>query len=342
MISAGLNNHTPPYVALRKLMNGFQVSQAIHVAATLGIADLMSEQPRSVTELAVATQTHPPSLYRLLRALASVGIFREEANRSFALTPMGACLRKDAAQPAGSWAAFIGRPEYREAWGQLLHSVRTGENAFRHVYGLSVWEYRERNPEAGAAFDQAMSAGSRATANAVIEACDFARSQCVVDVGGGQGVFVAVALVNYPSLRGIVFDQPHVVERAQHVLRDLGVDDRCRIVGGDFFKEVPTGGDAYVLRFILHDWEDKEAVAILKSCRRACGRGGRLLVIEREVGAPNEGADTKFSDLNMLVSPGGRERTREEWQTLFLQAGLSLRRSTPTEVSLSVLEATPS
>ncbi len=330
-----------PAATLLDLVNGFRVSQAIHVAATLGIADLLEKGPQRVEDLAAATRAHPRSLYRLLRALASVGVFREDADRRFALTEIGDCLRSDAPEPVGPWALYIGQPEYWHAWGQLLHSVRTGENAFHRIHGMSAWEYRARNPAAGEIFDGGQTSHSRRAAESVIKAHDFARFGCVVDVGGGQGALLAGILGKHLSMRGVLFDQPHVVAGAGQVLQAAGVAGRCQVVGGDFFETIPDGGDAYVLKSILHDWEDEQATSILRTCRRAMGPNGKLLVIEREISPPNEGAGSKFGDLNMMVILGGRERTREEWATLFAGSGFRMVGVNPTDAGLSIIEGVP-
>lgn len=330
-----------PSTALLDLINGFRVSQAIHVAATLGIADRLKNGPRSSDDLAAATGTHAGALYRLLRALASVGVFREDADRRFALTPLSECLRSDAPEPMGPWAVHIGQPEVWRAWGGLIDSVRTGENAFCRVHGVNVWKYYARNPEAGAIFDRAMTGLSRRQAHAVLNAYDFQRFRCVVDVGGGHGTLLSAILAKHPSVRGVLFDQAHVVAGAEPMLQAAGIADRCQVVEGDFFEALPGGGDSYVLKFILHDWEDAQATAILRSCRRAIASNGRLLVIDAEVGPPNQGATGKFRDLTMLVHPGGRERTREEWAALFAAGGFRLMGATPTEAGLSVIEGVP-
>ncbi|HEU0169745.1 MAG TPA: methyltransferase [Chloroflexota bacterium] len=330
-----------PAATLTRLVNGYQVSQALHVAATLGIADLLRAGPRSAEDLATATSTHEGALYRLLRALASVGVFREEAGRRFALTPLGDCLRSDAPEPVGPWATLIGEAYYWQAWGHLRHSVRTGENAFRALHGMDVWAYREGRPEASVVFDRAMTGNSRRVAEAVLAAYDFSRFACVVDVAGGQGAFLGAMLSRHPSMRGVLFDQPHVVAGVAEVLAGAGVAERCRVVGGSFFDAVPEGGDAYVLKAILHDWEDEEATAILRTCRHAMGSAGTLLVVERVVGAPNEEAATKFSDLNMLVMPGGRERTLDEYAVLFSAAGVRLAGATPAGAGVNVIEGVP-
>lgn len=326
-----------PPAELMRLVNGYQVSQAIHVVATLGIADLLKDGPRTSDDLAAAAGVHPRSLYRVLRALAAAGVFHEGSGRSFALTPMGDCLRSDAANPVGSWAAFVGRPYYWQAWAHLLHSVRTGENAFTHVHATDVWHYRAEHPEESAVFDRAMSGIARGVAEALVASCDFADFACVVDVGGNQGALLAVILAHHPGLRGILFDQPHVVAGAE-----LGaVADRCEIVSGSFFEHVPEGGDAYILKAILHDWDDAAATAILQTCRQAMARTAKLLVVERLIGPPNESPSDKFSDLNMLVSPGGQERTSDEMAALFAAADFRLIRALPTGTHLSVIEGVP-
>jgi hypothetical protein len=327
-----------PSVALRRLVNGYQVSQAIHVAAKLGIADLLGDGPRGSDELAVATGTHAPTLYRLLRALASVGVFREEDGGRFALTPLGECLRSDAPEPVGGWAAFIGEPYHWQAWSALTHSVRTGENAFRHVHGMDPWTFREAHPELSVGFDRAMMARSRQVSQSVLAAYDFGRFASVVDVGGGNGAFLATILAKYPGMRGVLFDQPHVVAGAAPILEGAGVTDRCLVVGGSFFEEVPAGYDAYVFKAILHDWDDERCFQILRTCRRAMAESAALLVVEQELGPPNEGAAAKFSDLNMLVAPGGQERTPEEYAALFGATGFGFAGWVPTRIGVSVFQ----
>jgi precorrin-6B methylase 2 len=327
--------------ALMRLINGYQVSQALHVVATLGIAELLGGGPRTSQQLAAAAGADPGALYRVLRAVAAVGVFSEGAGQTFSLTPLGECLRSDTPSGLGGWAAFIGRPYYWEAWAHLLHSVRTGENAFHHVHGTDVWGYRSQHAEEGAVFDHAMTALSRDVAEAVVSAYDFSPLGCLVDVGGGQGSLLASILMANPGLRGILFDQPHVVARAEQVLRAAGIVDRCQVVPGDFLKAVPEGADGYVLKAILHDWDDAAAIAILQVCRRVMKPEARLLVLERLIEPPNEGPETKFSDLNMLVAPGGQERTREEFEALFAAAGFRLTKVVTTATRLSVIEGVP-
>jgi hypothetical protein len=330
-----------PTAALRRLVNGYQVTQAIHVAATLGIADLLRDGQRTSDELAAATETHAPSLHRVLRALAAVGVLHEDDGGRFSLTEIGACLRSDAAEPVGGWAAYVGRPSHFAAWSNLLHTVRTGENAFRSVHGCDVWEYRVHHPGDGAVFDRAMTDTSRRANRDLLEAYDFARFGRVVDVGGGHGALLAALLRAHPQMHGVVFDQPHVVAGAPAVLEAAGIADRCEVVGGSFFDGVPPAADAYLLKAILHDWDDEDAVRILRACRDAIAPDGALLVVERELGDPNENPDAKLSDLNMMVGPGGRERTTDEFSALLAAGGFALQRVVPTAIGLSVFEGRP-
>jgi hypothetical protein len=316
---------------LKGLIEAHQLSQAICVAAELDIADLLADGARTSDDLADATRTNADALYRLLRALASRGILREDEGRLFALTELGEPLRSDAPDSVAAIAAHVGRPYIREAWSALGEAVRTGENAFRLVHGMSNWEYRAQRPDDNAAFDRYIGASTRRGARALLDAYDFGRFGTIVDVGGGNGTLLAALRAEHPALRGILFDQPHVI---------AGVDpaNGLELVSGSFFESVPDGGDAYILKWILHDWEDTEAIAILRTVRRT---GGTILVIERLVAPPNEGPETKLTDLNMLVGPGGRERTLEQYRALFEAGGYRLVGATATAGELHVLEGEP-
>lgn len=328
-----------PAVQMMGLINGYQVSQALHVVATLGIADLLRDAPRSSDALADSVEADRDAVYRLLRALAAVGVFHEDADRAFSLTELGACLRSDAPEPVGPWAAHIGRPYYWQVWSHLLHSVRTGEYAYPHVHGVSSWEYRVQHPEENAIFDAAMTGITRGLTEAVVAAYDFAPFACVVDVGGGQGQLLGSVLAANTHLRGILFDQPHVVTQADKRLEGMGVRERCEITGGDFFIGVPQG-DLHMMKVVLHDWSDEQALAILRNCRAAVTPGGRVLVLERVIGAPNIAPAEKFADLNMLVAAGGRERSHDEFVELFAAAGYALTRVLPTGTHLHLIEGT--
>jgi len=325
-------------MALRRLINGYQVTQAIRVATILGIPDLLADGPRTSDDLAAATGTHRGALYRLLRALAAAGIFREEGEQQFALTELGKRLRTDVPDSLAGWAAFVGEPYHWLVWGDLLHSVQTGEDAFHHVHGTDPWTFRASDPERSIGFDRAMAAVSSQVAAAVLAAYDFGRFDTVVDIGGGSGTFLAAILAKHPTMQGILFDLPHVVAGAGPVLAAAGVADRCTVGEGSFFESVPTGGDAYVLKAVLHDWDDQSCIRILQTCRRAMTAGTVVLAIERDLGLPNQNPDGKFSDLNMLVATGGRERTPEEYSRLFALAGFRFVGATPSAIGTGVFE----
>lgn len=323
---------TDPPRSIVQLVNGFQVSQAIHVAATLGLADLLADGPRTSDDLAAAVDAHAPTLYRLMRALAAVGVFKELDGHTFELTELGAPLRSDHPESVHGWAAFAGRPYFWAAWTDLLHGVRTGEHPFRHVHGTDPWTYRAQHPEESALFDGAMASNTRRADTALLEAYDFGRFGVIADIGGGNGAFLSALLSAYPQLEGVLFDQPHVVANAV-------VGERCRVVSGSFFESVPEGADAYTLKMIIHDWEDEPCIQILRNIRTAMPAHGAVLVIERELGPPNENPAAKFSDLNMFVAPEGRKRTTEEYAALFAAAGLRYVGATPTSIGWSVFEA---
>jgi hypothetical protein len=328
-----------PRDALWRMTNAYQVSQAIHVAASLGIADHLKDGPRSVEELAAATGSRAPSLYRLLRALASVGIF-VEADGRFDLTPLAEYLRSDVPGSVRAWAIMIGRPYAWSTWSSLWESVATGEPAFPALHGMSAWEYRAAHPEEGAIFDAAMNSLATTAAGAVVDSYDFSEIGVLADVGGGQGELLAGILAANADMRGILFDQPHVVAGAAPVLERAGVADRCEVVGGSFFEAVPRGADAYLLKSVIHDWDDPPAVEILRRCRAAIPDTGKLLLVEYLVRPGNEPDPLKFRDLMMLVMVGGRERTVEDFRRLYAEAGFQLTEVVPAP-PYHVIEGVP-
>lgn len=330
-----------PSIELMRLINGYQVSQALHVAAMLGVADQLRQGPKSFDDLAQAVGTHPRSLYRLLRALAAVGVFQETGSKEFSLTPLGVCLTSDAPGSRRNYARWIGTPGQWRSWGNLLHSIKSGENAVRFTYGIDAWTYRKQNPEEQAIFDSAMTGNSRSEAQAVLEAYDFSRFSCVVDVGGGQGFLLKEILHACPAARGILFDQPQVIVSADEALASAGLAQRCGTVAGSFFGSVPVSGDAYIMKAILHDWDDPASVQILQTCRRAMSPNATLIVIERIVGPPNENPEGKFSDLNMMVQYAALERTHQEFNDLLKIGGFEMSEVVPTRCPLSIIVANP-
>lgn len=320
---------------LVQLINGFQASQAISVAAALGLADQLRDRPADAAEIAHAIGAHPDALYRLMRVLAGIGVVEYVGTDRFALTAMGELLRRDASGTCAPMAELFGRPNVWQAWGDLLHTIRTGDTAFDHVHGCSVWEFRSRYPDEAGVFDRAMASGTGRFAQAVLDAYDFGRFEHVVDVGGGDGIFLAKILERHPGIRGTLFDQPHVIARSG--TPDPQIANRRQLVAGDFFKSVPEGGDAYLLKWILHDWSDTASVEILKSCRRAMTRESRLLVAEYVLDTENS-SDAALMDLTMMVMNGGRERTRKEFSSIFAAAGLRLDSVTSTTTPFCLLE----
>lgn len=336
------NPHTAsPSPTLLNLIVGSWVSQAIAVAARLGIADLLEDGPRAAAELARATGQNPDALYRLLRALAGVGIFAEDDAGLFELTPLADNLRSRAPASLRAYAVFVGDDCYWRAWGQLQHSVRTGECAFEQVFGLPLFDYLAQHRDLAEVFDAAMTSRGNVENRAIAAACEVPQGT-IVDVGGGRGSLLAALLRGNPRARGILFDRPHVIAGAAAPLREAGLQDRCQRVGGDFFERVPAGGDLYVLKKIIHDWDDDRARAILANCRAVMAGDSRLLLLEEVIKPGNAPAFGKLLDLQMLVqTPGGRERTGEQYRTLLGAAGLRLTRIAPTDCPLSLIEAVP-
>jgi hypothetical protein len=330
----------PPHATLLQMMTGYWVSQALYVAAKLGVADLLADGPRPVEALAAATQTDTLSLRRVLRALASVGVFTEARPGTFALTPLAALLQTRTPDSMRALAIMYAEEQYR-AWGDLLHSVQTGATAFERQFGTSYFAYLAQHPEADRVFNEAMTGWTTQLVGAVVDAYDFSPFQTIVDVGGGYGTLLVAMLRSNPAARGILFDQPHVIAAAGEQMVVAGVAERCTTVGGDFFVEVPAGGDAYVLAQILHDWNDERSVAILQQCRRVMPAHGKLLVIELVLPPGEDPFFGKWLDLHMLVLVGARERTAAEYGALFHAAGFELARVVPPPAGPSVVEAVP-
>jgi hypothetical protein len=322
------------------MISGYWVSQAIYVVAKLRIADLLAEGPRGVDELAGATGVHARSLYRVLRALASTGVFREEGSRRFALTPTAELLRSDAAESQRPLALMMGEEQY-QAYGHLLHTVRTGETAFEAVFGKPIFDYLGEHPEQAATFDAAMTAIHGRETEAMLAAYDLSAIGVLADIGGGNGSTLRGVLRRYPAMNGILFDQAHVVERARSAIAADGLAARCQTVAGSFFDSVPAGADAYLLRHIIHDWDDDKAGLILRHVHRAMGAGARLLVVESVIPADNAPSFGKLLDLTMMVSPGGLERTEDEFRVLLESAGFTLSRIVPTTAEVCVVEGVP-
>uniref|UniRef100_B8HV33 O-methyltransferase family 2 n=1 Tax=Cyanothece sp. (strain PCC 7425 / ATCC 29141) TaxID=395961 RepID=B8HV33_CYAP4 len=331
----------PPQIQLLQMATANWVSQSIYAAAKLGLADQLQAEPQSCDRLAELTHTHAPFLYRLLRALVSLGVFSQTSTGEFALTPVGEFLRSDVPGSLRAMAVMQGEEHYH-AWGDIVYSLQAGENAFTHLYGMDIFTYLGQHPASAQIFDQAMTSFSSIEIPAVMAAYDFSGLNTIVDVAGGHGSLLATILQAYPQSQGILFDQEAVIAGAKPQLTQAGVLDRCQLVGGSFFETVPGGGDAYLLKHIVHDWGDESAIAILKNCRQAMGNSGKVLVIEQVIPPGNGPATSKLLDLNMMVMcSGGKERTAAEYQILFEQAGFHLNRIVSTPAEISVLEGIP-
>jgi hypothetical protein len=325
-----------------QLITGRWIAQALYAAATLGVADHLKDGPQPADALARAVGAHPGALHRLLRALASLGVFQQDAQNRFALTPLGETLRSDVPHSLRGFARMTGMPATWQAWGEVLHSVKTGQSAFEHVHGQNGFEYFAGHPDAAAIFDAAMTNFSAMVLPVVLASYDFAPFRLVVDVAGGRGHLLAAILAAHPSAQGILFDLPHVAEGARQLLAGAGLSERSQVVTGDFFQGLPAGGDVYLLKHIIHDWDDERAQRILESCRGAMGPTGRVLVLEMVIPPGDEPFFGKLLDLEMLViTPGGRERLAAEYQALLERAGLRLNRIIPTESPISIIEGVP-
>jgi hypothetical protein len=318
-------NDAPPQIVLQQLIQGFQITQCIYVAARLGIADLLKDGPRSSEELAQVTATHAPSLYRILRLLAAVGLLTEGDAHSFALTPLGAYLQTGVPDSKRNMALFFGDKVIWQVWSALLHSVETGEPAYQHVFGLTAWEHRAQHPEIAALADHFMTESTASVALRVPAAYDFSATGTLVDVGGGHGQMLASILQAYPTLHGILFDLPHVVKGAPPLLESAGVFDRCQVIGGDAFTAVPTGYDTYLLSRMINSWDDERAIALLTLCHQAMKPQGKVLLVERVILAGRTSALLALEfDLHLLMGPGGKDRTEAEHRTLLKAAGFEL------------------
>lgn len=329
-----------PRDALWLMTNAHEISQAIHVAASLGIADLLKEKPRTVEDLARSAGVDAQALTRLMRVLTSVGVFAAK-DGIVTLTPTSEYLRTDVPGSVRPWAIQVGRPYVWSTWAHLLYSVQTGKPAFPELYdGMTPWQYRASHPEEDAIFNEAMAGLSEAVTEAVVRSYDFSRIGVLADIGGGKGALIAAVLEANPNMRGILFDQPHVVADAGSTLEKVGVTDRCEVVGGDFFKSVPEA-DVYVMKHVIHDWDDTASVEILRTLRASMKESTKLLLVEQLVHSGRELDRSKLVDLQMLVILGGRERTADEFEALLKSSGFKLSSITPTGSPFNIIEGTP-
>ncbi|MDM8540053.1 methyltransferase [Desulfococcaceae bacterium HSG9] len=328
-------NEMPPQAQLMQFIIGKWISKPVYAAAELGIADMLAEGPKSIDELALESRSHAPSLYRMMRALASVGIFSETEGKRFDLTPMAECLQTGAMR---SIALLFESDWSDKAWGCFTDSVKTGNTAFETAHGTPVSDWLEKNPHAAKVFNEANAIKAAGSHRAIIDIYDFSGIDKLTDVGGGTGALTVEILIANPLMCGVVADIPSVIEEARKTIRSRGLENRCETAECDFFKEIPAGSDAYLMSNILHDWPDERCVTILKNCRMAMKPESKLLIVEMIVPPGNRPSIAKLLDLEMLVTTGGKERTLAEFKILLESSGFKLSRIIDTQESICVIE----
>ncbi|WP_456093738.1 methyltransferase [Mycolicibacterium rutilum] len=331
----------PSSVAILEMATGAWTTQTMYAAARLGLADQLAAGPASAAVLADRVGAHPDALYRLMRALASNGLLTHRPDDTFALTKVGEALRSDAPESMHDMVLFIGHQARWEDWGNLLHSVQTGEPSVLKLRGMSYWDYLEQDSELAQVFNDAMTATSGITNEVALSQYDFTNFKLIVDVGGGHGLLLSTILRRAPKARGLVYDLPSVVSGADATFEAAGLAERCSAEGGSFFDRVPGGGDAYVLKNIIHDWNDDDSVRILRNIRTAIAPDGKLLLLEMVLPDRADAFIGFQLDLEMLVTVGGRERTRDDFANLLRQAGFRLDRVIDTVAPVSIIEASP-
>jgi hypothetical protein len=329
----------PPEAILMQMLFGGLMQQSISIAAKLGIADLLTEKPQTSDELAAKTNTHEPSLYRVLRLLASAGIFSETSDGKFELTPIAALLRSDAPNSMRDAAIMQGEEWNWRNYGELRHSVRTGGTAQEKAHGVGLFEFLTDNPEDEQMFSRAMVNLSSSVISPIVEAFDFTSVSKVVDIAGGHGLLLAEILKSNQHLQGILFDQPTVIDGAVETLEKEAINNRVELVSGDFFESVPEGADVYTMKHIIHDWDDEQSIKILQNIHRAMNGKGKVLIVEMVVPEGNEPSPSKMMDVQMLVATGGKERTEVEYRKLLESSGFRLTRIIPTRSPFSIVEA---
>ena len=328
----------PPAAAMLDKIFGAWVAQGIAVAADLKVADALAGGPQSIDELARRVGADPDALSRLLRALISEGIFVQRRDGRYALNALADTLRSDAPISLAGMARFVGSPQHREHWSQLLDAVKTGQAVPPKLRGMSGWDYLAQEPELAAIFNDAMTSMSEFAIDPVVAAYDFAPFPTIIDVGGGHGRLLAAVVTATPGASGVLYDLPQVIEGAPELLQKYGVADRVRTAAGSFLDTVPEGGDAYILKNVIHDWPDAESVTILSNVRKAATPGTTLLLVELVIPDHNREFPGKWVDMEMLVQAGARERTATEYRKLLEQAGFEMTRVVPTAAPFSLVE----
>ena len=329
----------PATQEIQDFMSARWLADMIGVAAELELADFINAGAKTADEIAKAKGLHPTSLYRLLRGLASYGIFVEQEDGTFCPTPKSDALRKDVPHSAWNVVHLMARPWSVRAWMELGHSIRAGTPAFEHVHGIELFEYLDKRPNELELFAEGMRSFSVSTGTAVAETYDFSGIRTLADIGGSQGFVLSLVLQKYADMRGILFDLPAVVKGAPSFIKSYGLESRIDVRGGNFFESIPRGADAYLLKHTLHNWSDEDCLRILTNIYAVAEPGTKLLVIDTVIGARNEHDFAKILDIQMLVHFRGKERTQAEWKELLHAAGFELTRVVPTSPFVHVMEA---
>ena len=334
-----MNKELPPPAQMFHMITGYWISQAVGTAAKLGISDQLVEGPRSSTQVAEAVGADPAALFRLMRMLASVGVFTMDHQERYALTPLGETLRSNVPGSVRNFAIAETATGHWLPWGKMYEAITTGKPMCQSALGMELWEWYAKNSEEGEYFNGAMGDLSAAASHEVTRVYNFARFRKVVDVGGAHGILLAAILKVNPEMRGVLFDLPHVTATAGSMLEEQGIGQRCEVISGDFFKSVPTGGDLHILKQVIHDWSDAECANLLHNCRQALQPDGKLLLVEMVIPPDNSPSMAQAMDLNMLVLLTGKERTESQYAELLSASGFKLDRIIPTNTPFSVIEA---
>ena len=334
-----MSNELPPPAQMLQLIMGYWISQAVGTAARLGVSDQLVDSPRKSSEIAHAVGADPQALFRLMRMLASIGVFTMDQQGGFGLTPLGDTLRSSVPGSLRSFAIAETAPGHWQPWGKMHEAIKTGKPMCKSALGMELWDWYSKNPEEGEYFTAAMGDFSAAVSDEVVRIYDFAKCETVADVGGAHGILLAAILKANPKMRGILFDLPHVTATAGESLKIRKIGQRCEVVTGNFFESVPPGADIHVLKNIIHDWSDTECITILTNCHQALKPNGKLLLVEIVIPPDNAPSMAQAMDLNMLVLLTGKERTELEYQDLLTAGGFKLDRVMPTQTPFSVIEA---
>jgi SAM-dependent methyltransferase len=335
-------SNSPPHVVLMKLVQGVMVAKALQAVAELGIADRLKDSPKTSEDLAKLTSTHASSIFRLLRALASIGIFRQDELGRFENTALSEPLCSDSLMSVRDYVIYAPHDGNMLAWMRLMSVLQTGEPSFADATGVDLWAYFRKHPEIGERFNQAMTSLAAGSNRMVLQGYDFTPFRTIVDVGGGQGLLLAAILKAIPHLRGLLFDLPAVAEGAKVHLQIEGVADRSHFLAGDAFESIPSGYDAYIMKNVLHDWNDDKAAVLLERCRRAIPDHGKLIIVDAVMVPGNDPHPAKWFDLHMMVALGGRERTEDEFRRLLRDAGFTLMMVKSLPAPIGIVEAVPS